>query len=85
MPKIEYTTPSKATNEATKELINVLHRHIAGTNSAYSTYNVERDRNKGLYTEAALAAQAAQAQEIGRRAVAQQMEDTRAAVLAEVG
>lgn len=84
MPKIEYTTPSKATNEATKELINVLHRHIAGTNSAYSTYNVERDRNKGLYTEAALAAQAAQAQEIGRRAVAQQMEDTRAAVLAEV-
>lgn len=59
MPKIEYTTPSKVTNEATKELINVLHRHIAGTNSAYSTYNVERDRNKGLYTEAALAAQAA--------------------------
>lgn len=67
MPKIEYTTPSKVTNEATKELINVLHRHIAGTNSAYSTYNVERDRNKGLYTEAALAAQAAQAQESGRR------------------
>ena len=84
MPKIEYTTPSKATNEATKELINALHRHIAGTNSAYSTYNVERDRNKGLYTEAALAAQAAQAQESGRRAVAQQMEDTRAAVLAEI-
>ena len=84
MPKIEYTTPSKATNEATKELINTLHRHIAGTNSAYSTYNVERDRNKGLYTEAALAAQAAQAQESGRRAVAQQMEDTRAAVLAEI-
>ena len=84
MPKIEYTTPSKVTNEATKELINTLHRHIAGTNSAYSTYNVERDRNKGLYTEAALAAQAAQAQESGRRAVAQQMEDTRAAVLAEI-
>ena len=84
MPKIEYTTPSKVTNEATKELINALHRHIAGTNSAYSTYNVERDRNKGLYTEAALAAQAAQAQESGRRAVAKQMEDTRAAVLAEI-
>ena len=84
MPKIEYTTPSKATNEATRELINILYRHIAGVNSAYSTYNVERDRNKGLYTEAALAAQAAQAQESGRRAVAQQMEDTRAAVLAEI-
>lgn len=84
MPKIEYTTPSRATNEATKELINTLHRHIAGTNSAYSTYNVERDRNKGLYTEAALAAQAAKAQESGRRAVAQQVEDTRAAVLAEI-
>ena len=84
MPKIEYPTPSKVTNEATKELINALHRHIAGTNSAYSTYAAERDRNKGLYTEAALAAQAAQAQESGRRAVAQQMEDTRAAVLAEV-
>ena len=58
MPKIKYTTTSKAADEAAKELINVLHRHIAGTNSAYSTYNVERDRNKGLYTEAALAAQA---------------------------
>lgn len=84
MPKIEYTTPSRATNEATKELINILHRHIAGVNSVYSTYTVERDRNKGLYTEAALAAQAVQAQESGRRAVTQQMEDTRAAVLAEI-
>ena len=84
MPKIKYTTTSKAADEAAKELINILYRHIAGVNSAYSTYNVERDRNKGLYTEAALAAQAAQAQESGRRAVAQQMEDTRAAVLAEI-
>lgn len=84
MPKIEYTTPSKATNEATKQLINILHRHVSGVNASYSAYAADRDRNKGLYTEAALAAQAAQAQESGRRAVAQQMEDTRAAVLAEV-
>ena len=84
MPKIEYTTPSKATNEATKQLINILHRHVSGVNASYSAYAADRDRNKGLYTEAALAAQAAQAQESGRRAVAQQMEDTRAAVLAEI-
>ena len=84
MPKIEYTTPSKATNEATKQLINILHRHVSGVNASYSAYAADRDRNKGLYTEAALAAQAAQAQVSGRRAVAQQMEDTRAAVLAEI-
>ena len=83
MPKIEYTMPSNATNEATKQLINILHRHVSGVNASYSAYAADRDRNKGLYTEAALAAQAAQAQESGRRAVAQQMEDTRAAVLAE--
>ena len=85
MPEIKYTAVNKAAEQAARELINILHRHIAGVNAAYSTYHVEKDKNKGLYTEAALAAQAAQAQESGRRAVAQQMEDTRAAVLDEVG
>lgn len=84
MPEIKYTTTSKAVNEAAKELINILHRHIAGVDAAYSTYAIEKDRNKGLYTEAALEAQAARAQESGRRTVAQQMEDTRAAVRDEV-
>lgn len=84
MPEIKYTTTSKAANEAAKELINILHRHIAGVDAAYSTYAIEKDRNKGLYTEAALEAQAARAQESGRRTVAQQMEDTRAAVRDEV-
>ena len=84
MPEIKYTAVNKAAEQAARELINILHRHIAGVDAAYSTYRVEKDKNKGLYTEAALAAQAAQAQESGRRAVAQQMEDTRAAVLDEV-
>lgn len=35
MPKIKYTTTSKAADEAAKELINILYRHIAGVNSAY--------------------------------------------------
>ena len=30
MPKIKYTTTSKAADEAAKELINILYRHIAG-------------------------------------------------------
>ena len=84
MPMVKYTAVSRAAEKSAKELLNILRRHVAGVDSAYSTYNVERDRNKALYTEAALAAQAAQAQESGRRAVAQQMEDTRAAVLAEI-
>lgn len=70
MPEIKYTAVNKAAEQAARELINILHRHIAGVNAAYSTYHVEKDKNKGLYTEAALAAQAAQAQESGRRAVA---------------
>ena len=84
MPMVKYTAVSRAAEKSAKELLNILRRHVAGVDSAYSTYNVERDRNKALYTEAALAAQAAQAQESGRRAVAQQMEDTRAAALAEI-
>lgn len=85
MPEIKYTAVNKSAEQAARELINILHRHIAGVDSVYSTYHVEKDKNKGLYTETALAAQAAQAQESGRRAVAQQMEDTRAAALDEVG
>ena len=81
---VKYTAVSRAAEKSAKELLNILRRHVAGVDSAYSTYNVERDRNKALYTEAALAAQAAQAQVSGRRAVAQQMEDTRAAALAEI-
>ena len=84
MPMVKYTAVSRAAEKSAKELLNILRRHVAGVDSAYSTYNVERDRNKALYTEAALAAQAAQAQVSGRRAVAQQMEDTRAAALAEI-
>lgn len=84
MPEIKYTAVNKAAEQAARELINIKNRHVAGVNSAYSTYNVEKERNKNLYTAEALAAQAAQAQESGRRAVAQQMEDTRAAVTAEI-
>ena len=84
MPMVKYTAVSRAAEKSAKELLNILRRHVAGVDSAYSTYNVERDRNKALYTEAALAAQAAQAQVSGRRAVAQQMEDTRAAALVEI-
>lgn len=84
MPEIKYTAVNKAAEQAARELINIKNRHVAGVNSAYSTYNVEKNRNKNLYTAEALAAQAAQAQESGRRFVAQQMEDTRAAVTVEV-
>lgn len=84
MPEIKYTAVNKAAEQAARELINIKNRHVAGVNSAYSTYNVEKERNKNLYTAEALAAQAAQAQESGRQFVVQQMEDTRAAVTAEI-
>ena len=84
MPMVKYTAVSRAAEKSAKELLNILRRHVAGVDSAYSTYNVERDRNKGLYTEEALAEQAERAQAAGRRAVAQQMEDTRSAAAQEI-
>ena len=83
MPEIKYTAVNKAAECAVKELINIKNRHIAGVNSAYSTYRQKWD-DQAVYQKEYFDKRVEEAKKRGIQHVREQLANTKTETAAQI-